>query len=77
MLPGILTGAAIGTGAAYKSDYGTQRQYDTAYIQCMYATGNRVPVYGQMVSAPVPLPSPEPVPLANYQPHYPPPGYVH
>jgi hypothetical protein len=76
---GMLTGAAVGTGAAYNSGYGTQRQYDAAYIQCMYATGNRVPVYGQMVSAPPPAPSHEPMPPANYQPYYPPPpppGYT-
>jgi hypothetical protein len=24
--------------------YGSQRQYDNAYIQCMYAQGHKVPV---------------------------------
>ena len=76
---GMLTGAAVGTGAASSSAYGTQRQYDAAYIQCMYATGHRVPVYGQMVAAPAPSASHEPMPPANYQPYYPPPpppGYM-
>ena len=30
--------------AAQSSAYGSQRQYDNAYIQCMYAKGHQVPV---------------------------------
>ena len=41
---GLLVGSMAGTGAAQQSSYGTQRQYDHAYIQCMYARGERVPV---------------------------------
>nr|MBL8409878.1 hypothetical protein [Dechloromonas sp.] len=45
---GLLMGSAVGTDAARASGYGTQRQYDNAYIQCMYAKGHRVPVPGNV-----------------------------
>lgn len=41
---GLLMGTAVGTGSARSSRIGTQRQYDDAFIQCMYAKGHRVPV---------------------------------
>lgn len=41
---GLLMGSAVGSDAARASGYGTQRHYDNAYIQCMYAKGHRVPV---------------------------------
>ena len=41
---GLLAGGAVGTGTAQTSGYGIQRRYDYAYIQCMYAAGERVPV---------------------------------
>lgn len=41
---GLLTGGAVGAGTAQTSGYGVQRRYDYAYIQCMYAAGERVPV---------------------------------
>ena len=41
---GLLAGGAVGTGTAQASGYGIQRRYDYAYIQCMYAAGERVPV---------------------------------
>lgn len=41
---GLLMGSAAGSDAARASGYGTQRQYDNAYIQCMYTKGHRVPV---------------------------------
>lgn len=51
---GLLMGSATGTDASRASTVGTQRQYDNAYIQCMYAKGHRVPVPGNMsYSAPV------------------------
>lgn len=71
---GLLTGAAVGAGSSYNSAYGTQRQYDAAYVQCMYASGNRVPVYGQMMASPsAPPPERAAMPPSNYQPYYPPP----
>lgn len=48
---GLLVGSAAGSGAAKSSGYGTQRQYDNAYIQCMYAKGHRVPVPASMATA--------------------------
>jgi len=40
---GLLVGSVAGTGAAEQSGYGAQRNYDHAYIQCMYAKGHQVP----------------------------------
>jgi hypothetical protein len=45
---GLLVGGAVGTNNARSSGYGGQRQYDNAYIQCMYAKGHRVPVPGNV-----------------------------
>lgn len=51
---GLLMGSATGSDASRASTVGTQRQYDNAYIQCMYAKGHRVPVPANMsYSAPV------------------------
>ena len=36
-----------GAGAGEVSARGTQRSYDHAYIQCMYAKGHQVPMAGQ------------------------------
>ena len=62
---GLAVGALAGTGAAQSSAGNLQQRYDTAYVQCMYAKGNRVPVYGGMQQAPsrsysAPLPPPPP-----------------
>lgn len=45
---GLAGGSAVGANSAYASGYGTQRQYDNAYIQCMYVKGHRVPVPANM-----------------------------
>jgi hypothetical protein len=51
---GLLFGSAVGASTATASGYGSQRQYDNAYIQCMYAKGHRVPVPGNVTySAPI------------------------
>ncbi len=51
---GLLMGSATGTDASRASTVGTQRQYNNACIQCMYAKGHRVPVPVNMsYSAPV------------------------
>jgi len=68
---GLLFGSAAGANSAGWSTYGLQRQYDGAYLQCMYAKGNQVPVpagYGARSYPPPPGAYPPP---ANYQP----PGY--
>jgi hypothetical protein len=41
---GLLYGSAVGSNAAGMSYYQVQRRYDQAYVQCMYAKGNQVPV---------------------------------
>jgi hypothetical protein len=84
------TGAAIGagaglaaggmSGAAYGSSsyYVTQHMYDVAYIQCMYAKGNRVPVNGQFadqgrqISVPAQTPTNIPPPPPGSPPPPPP-----
>ncbi len=47
---GLLLGSAAGSDAARASGIGTQRQYDNAYVQCMYAKGHRVPVPASMAT---------------------------
>jgi hypothetical protein len=46
---GLLAGSAVGMGNAQGSAWDVQRRYDQAYLQCMYATGNRIPAPGNMV----------------------------
>jgi hypothetical protein len=86
---GLLFGSVAGTDASQRSAYGSQRRYDNAYIQCMYARGHKVPVPAetarlmQQQQAPsAPAYSPPPVvdtgtvpepPHGNPPP--PPPGY--
>ena len=41
---GLLYGSAAGSNAAGMSYYQVQRRWDQAYVQCMYAKGNQVPV---------------------------------
>jgi len=66
---GLLVGALAGTAAADNSSYVLQQRYDFAYIQCMYAKGNKVPVSGRTITqSPQPTPAP-----SNYPPPPPPP----
>lgn len=44
---GALGGTAIGTSQSQAAQYGIQRQYDNAYMQCMYSRGNQVPGAGR------------------------------
>jgi hypothetical protein len=43
---GLLVGSAVGSGAYGANYYTAQSRYDNAYVQCMYAKGNKVPTYG-------------------------------
>lgn len=70
---GLLLGSASGTGYAEGSYYENQRRYDNAYIQCMYAKGNRVPVNGRFVS-PGRQGNHRETPPSNYPPPPPQPG---
>lgn len=46
---GLIVGSAAGSGNSEGAGYSAQRRYDGAYYQCMYAKGNKVPVYGRYV----------------------------
>ena len=79
---GLIFGSAAGSNSAGYSSYALQRQYDGAYLQCMYARGNQVP--GQVayrVVTPAPRTPVYSYPPANYPPpnaapgNYPPPNY--
>jgi len=45
---GLLAGSAAGAGAGQASGHNAQQRYDHAYLQCMYAKGERVPVAGEI-----------------------------
>jgi hypothetical protein len=49
---GLLMGSSVGAGNSQSAGYGSQRGYDSAYVQCMYARGHQVPVYGRMLTSP-------------------------
>jgi Glycine-zipper domain len=49
---GLVGGSAYGANSAYASGYGTQRQYNNAYVQCMYVKGHSVPVPAGMAYQP-------------------------
>ncbi len=57
---GLLVGSLVGAGMAHGSAHNAQRRYDASYLQCMYAKGHRIPVWGRYASSP-------------RQPYYPPP----
>lgn len=65
---GLFGGTAVGAGNAYGAGISVQRRYDNAYVQCMYAKGNQVPVYRGLQpayrssAAPPPPPPPPPPP---------------
>ena len=69
---GLLMGSMAGSGAANASARMTQRRYDQAYIQCMYAKGERVPIYGGFESPARAAPARPPVYVV---PPPPPPGW--
>jgi hypothetical protein len=43
---GLLVGSAAGSNVYGADYYQLQRRYDGAYMQCMYAKGNQIPVRG-------------------------------
>ncbi|MEO8152609.1 MAG: hypothetical protein ABI605_06020 [Rhizobacter sp.] len=78
---GGMTGAAVGSDQSVHTAYSSQRRYDIAYQQCMYAKGNQIPgnrYVANYRTPPAPVPpapnmstAPAPVPPA---PGRPPPG---
>jgi outer membrane lipoprotein SlyB len=74
---GLLTGSAFGVGASQASGYNVQQRYDYAYLQCMYAAGDKVPVRGavrtvQPYGSSYDTTPPPPPPPPNWQPPPPP-----
>ena len=67
---GLILGSAAGSSYASGSYYEAQRRYDNAYLQCMYAKGNRIPLGGHF-TAPARPARGAPPPPADYPP---PPG---
>jgi hypothetical protein len=73
---GLLGGTAVGAGQGTTAYASVQRRYDAAYMQCMYAKGNQIPVargsrpaYTQSGTAPAtPPPPPPPPPPAGTPP---------
>ncbi len=77
---GLLIGSMAGGETSERSGRGSQRNYDHAYVQCMYAKGQRVPVSRDMAnSLPKPMlersDSPAPAPAPRTTPPPPPSGY--
>jgi hypothetical protein len=80
---GLLVGAINAANASSATQWQLQRHYDNAYLQCMYAKGNRVPVRMSYSGPPpgyaTPYYAPPPTysaPPANYPPQsYPPQSY--
>ena len=73
---GLLFGSVIGAENNRSAGYGSQRQYDQTYIQCMYAKGHRVPVSAEFArSLAVPRVEPQTV-NGIYPPPPPPPPYA-
>lgn len=73
---GLLVGGVAGTGTAQASSYDLQLRYDSSYLQCMYAIGHKVPVYGRIYRQSAPasnLPSPPPPGIPPPPPGLPPP----
>lgn len=61
---GLIVGTASGASGAQTGTYNSQRRYDHAYIQCMYAKGHRVPLNGRLNEAPPAAPVAAPAPVA-------------
>jgi hypothetical protein len=74
---GLLGGTAIGAGTGGEARMTVQRRYDVAYMQCMYAKGNQIPVArgsvapgysGRTTTAPPPPPPPPRAPAVTPPP---------
>ena len=69
---GLLVGSAAGAARADWAGASVQSRYDTAYMQCMYANGNQIPVARGSVPSYAAPPTP-PRPPAGAPLHVPPP----
>jgi len=68
---GVLGGTAVGAGRADAAHSTGQQRYNAAYMQCMYAKGNQIPV--ARGSQPSSYTSAHPAPPAGMPPPPPPP----
>jgi len=72
---GLLGGTAVGASAAEGAYAMVQHRYDMAYMQCMYAKGNQIPVArGSQPAYTLPPPPPPPPPSAPANVPLPPAG---
>ncbi|HVP29578.1 MAG TPA: glycine zipper family protein [Myxococcota bacterium] len=62
---GLLLGSAVGVDQANASGGAVQQRYDGAYVQCMYAKGNQIPVAGGVTPSESYAPEPPPPPRAK------------
>src|SRR3990170_8100184 len=69
---GLLGGTAVGASAAEGAHTTVQRRYDIAYMQCMYAKGNQIPIARGSQPAYTAPPAPPP-PATSAPPNIPPP----
>ena len=69
---GLLAGTSVGANEARYSERDSQRRYDIAYEQCMYAKGNQLPQSGYQPRARYVRPPSEPAPAHNPPPPPPP-----
>lgn len=69
---GLAVGAMAGTGSGQVSGRRLQQGYDTAYGQCMYAKGHKIPVSAAYAASLAPQ---RPAPRAYPPPPPPPPPY--
>jgi uncharacterized protein YcfJ len=70
---GLLIGSMVGADKTQRQGYGSQRQYDNVYTQCMYGKGHRVPVAGSMTGRRLPARAPVQTMESGSDVNYPPP----
>ncbi len=49
---GLIVGTGVGAASGSSTGQSVQRRYDNAYVQCMYAKGQQVPVQGHFMNSP-------------------------
>jgi hypothetical protein len=70
---GLLGGTAIGAGQAQGAYHSVQQRYNMAFMQCMYAKGNQIPVARGSVAPGYSSSTPPPPPAAPRPSNVPPP----
>ncbi|HEV8439772.1 MAG TPA: glycine zipper family protein [Methylomirabilota bacterium] len=71
---GLLGGTVVGAGRAHAAGTSVQHRYDTAFMQCMYARGNQIPMARGSQPGYQSTPAPPPPPPAMAPPPPPPPA---